>query len=173
MFESFVRKGPSALIQFSETPKHPAPHPHACRSQGDKCKGPSWQARPAGLGSRSPCEERGPTTSLGSTGHLARSPPTQQQAHTALGWLSLLVKRALSVAKAGFGRGGGGSFPFEELPLDLDGEHPVAHGKPLTNRGADMLLAGGWGDRAGRGAARKGCAAGTRASLACLLRLLG
>lgn len=105
------------------------------------------------------------------------APPPAAGAHSS-GWLSLLVKRALSVAKAGCGGGGGGSFPLEELPLDLDGEHPVAHGQPPTDGGADMLRAGGRGAGAGagrgagRGAAGEGRAAGARASLARLLRLL-
>lgn len=104
-----------------------------------------------------------------------------QHAHTALGSLSLLVKRALSGADAGAEAEGGGAFPLEELPLDLDGEHPVADVEPLASGGADMRLAGGRGGaapgpgagpRAGRGAAEQGRAAGARASLSRLLRLL-
>ena len=50
------------------------------------------------------------------------------------------------MTKAGRGsRGGGDAFPLKELPLDLDGEHPVADGEPLTSGGADMRLAGGRG----------------------------
>lgn len=111
--------------------------------------------------------------------------PPAAGAHTVPGSLSLLVKRTLSVAKAGRGsRGGGGAFPLKELPLDLDGQHPVADGEPLTSGGTDMRLAGGRGagaapgagpgagPRAGRGAAGEGRAAGARASLARLLRLL-
>lgn len=85
---------------------------------------------------------------------------------------------------------GGGAFPLEEFPLDLDGEHPVADVEPLTSGGADMRLAGrrgggaapGTGEGAGpvpgaglgarRGAVGEGHAAGTRASLAGFLRLL-
>ena len=45
------------------------------------------------------------------------------------------------MTKAGRGsRGGGDAFPLKELPLDLDGEHPVADGEPLTSGGADMRL---------------------------------